>query len=56
MKKLLSALTAGLFILGCNQAAEALDVDFEHDVTATSHGVLLVSIKMVMSFLLVLLV
>ena len=39
MKKLLSALTAGLFILGCNQAAEALDVDFEHDVTATSHGV-----------------
>ena len=39
MKKLLSALTAGLFILGCNQAAEALDVDFVSDVSIASHGV-----------------
>ena len=39
MKKLLSALTAGLFILGCNQSAQALDVDFEHDLTVESHGV-----------------
>ena len=39
MKKLLSALTAGLFILGCNQSAQAFDVNFEHDLTATSHGV-----------------
>jgi len=39
MKKLLGALTAGLFILGCNQAAEALDVDFVNDVTIASHGV-----------------
>ena len=41
MKKLLSALTAGLFILGCNQAAEALDVDFVSDVTVASHGVVI---------------
>ena len=39
MKKLMSALTAGLFILGCNQAAEALDVDFVSDVSVASHGV-----------------
>ena len=39
MKKLLGALTAGLFILGCNQAAEALDVDFVSDVSIASHGV-----------------
>ena len=39
MKKLVSALTAGLFILGCNQSAQALDVDFEHDLTVESHGV-----------------
>ena len=39
MKKLLGALTAGLFILGCNQAAEALDVDFVSDVSVASHGV-----------------
>ena len=39
MKKLLSALTAGLFILGCNQAAEAIDVDFVSDVSIASHGV-----------------
>ena len=37
--RLLSALTAGLFILGCNQAAEALDVDFVSDVSIASHGV-----------------
>ena len=41
MKKLMSALTAGLFILGCNQAAEALDVDFVSDVTVASHGVVI---------------
>jgi len=35
MKKLLSALTAGLFILGCNQAAEALDVDIVNDVNVS---------------------
>ena len=39
MKKLLSALTAGLFILGCKQAAEALDGDFVSDVSIASHGV-----------------
>ena len=39
MKKLLGALTAGLFILGCNQAAEALDVNFVSDVSIASHGV-----------------
>jgi len=39
MKKLLSALTAVLFILGCNQTAEALDVDFVSDVSIESHGV-----------------
>ena len=41
MKKLMGALTAGLFILGCNQAAEALDVDFVSDVTVASHGVVI---------------
>ena len=41
MKKLMSVLTAGLFILGCNQAAEALDVDFVSDVTVASHGVVI---------------
>jgi len=39
MKKLLSALTAGLFILGCNQSAQALDVDFVSDLSILSHGV-----------------
>ena len=39
MKKLLSALTAGLFLLGCNQAAQALDVDFVSDLSIASHGV-----------------
>ena len=39
MKKLMGALTAGLFLVGCNQAAEALDVDFVNDVTIASHGV-----------------
>jgi len=39
MKKLMGALTAGLFLVGCNQAAEALDVDFVSDVTVASHGV-----------------
>ena len=39
MKKLMSALTAGLFILGCNQAAEALDVNFVSDLSIASHGV-----------------
>ena len=39
MKKLMGALTAGLFLLGCNQAAQALDVDFVSDVTVASHGV-----------------
>ena len=39
MKKLMGALTAGLFILGCNQAAEALDVDFVSDVTIASQGI-----------------
>ena len=35
----MGALTAGLFLVGCNQAAEALDVDFVNDVTIASHGV-----------------
>ena len=39
MKKLLSALTAGLFILGCNQSAQALDVEFVSDLSILSHGV-----------------
>jgi len=39
MKKLMGALTAGLFLVGCNQAAEALDVDFVSDVSVASHGV-----------------
>ena len=39
MKKLMGALTAGLFLVGCNQAAEALDVDFVNDVSIASHGV-----------------
>ena len=39
MKKLMGALTAGLFLVGCNQAAEALDVDFVSDVTIASQGV-----------------
>ena len=37
----MGALTAGLIILGCNQAAEALDVDFVSDVTVASHGVVI---------------
>jgi len=41
MKKLMGALTAGLFLVGCNQAAEALDVDFVSDVTVASHGVVI---------------
>ena len=39
MKKLMGALTAGLFLVGCNQAAEALDVNFVSDVSIASHGV-----------------
>jgi len=39
MKKLIGALTAGLFLLGFNQAAQALDVDFVSDLTIASHGV-----------------
>ena len=35
----MGALTAGLFLVGCNQAAEALDVDFVSDVSVASHGV-----------------
>ena len=41
MKKLMGALTAGLFLVGCNQAAEALDVNFVSDVTVASHGVVI---------------
>ena len=41
MKKLMGALTAGLFLLGFNQAAQALDVDFVSDVTVASHGVVI---------------
>ena len=37
----MGALTAGLFLVGCNQAAEALDVDFVSDVTVASHGVVI---------------
>ena len=39
MKKLMGALATGLFILGFNPAAQALDVDFVSDVTIASHGV-----------------
>ena len=41
MKKFLVALAAGagLILIGCQQEAEALDVDFVSDVTVASHGV-----------------
>ena len=41
MKKFLVALAAGagLILIGCQQEAEALDVDFVSDVTIASHGV-----------------
>ena len=41
MKKFLVALAAGagLILIGCQQDAEALDVDFVSDVTIASHGV-----------------
>ena len=39
MKKLLSALTAGLFLVGFNQSVQALDVDFVSDLSIESHGV-----------------
>ena len=39
MKKLMGALTAGLFLFGITQSARALDVDFVSDVSIASHGV-----------------
>ena len=39
MKKLIGALTAGLFLFGITQSARALDVDFVSDVSIASHGV-----------------
>ena len=41
MKKFLVALAAGagLILIGCQQEAEALDVDFVSDVSIASHGV-----------------
>ena len=39
MKKLMGALTAGLFLFGFTQSARALDVDFVSDVSIASHGV-----------------
>ena len=40
MKKFLIALAAagGLIVMGCQQEAEALDVDFQSDLTVTSEG------------------